>query len=780
MIRISCTRWMTFRRKLKIRKPNKLFLVYFFSFFVVILIPVFLMSLSSYRLVVSTVQDELSQANRNAIQQTGMSLDRFLTEVATLSVQLGLDGRVYAVARHPEDSYLLNDVQDRIKSLSAENVYVHSIQLYFKNNDRIYSSDGASFAYKDEPFNEWIRELERSEENHVWLPTSAYVNHDGNEFRIVTLARAIPVAFPEKVGYVAIHVYADHIQAIVDAADPQGRSVVRLFDADGRFITPLDADEAERSAIAERARVAIDRGAEGTVLDEAATPNLLVAFGAPLQNGWTLMSETSLAYLYEKLSYVRRVIALTGAVLLALGVAVSYYFSTTMVHPIKQLVEKSKRYQKELALPNDEAEGNALRYVSGLFDNVVGKHRALEASYKANYQAMVDRFLYHILFQKAGNAFDVDEKIAYLQLPIANRHFAVMVVEIDDYSLWSDRYSADDVGLFRFALNNISQELVSARYPNISTELNDHQIALLVNLPSIDEAHIASLRETAASLIDTTTRLLRFSVTVGIGDPAEDILQAHRSYEQAVDAVKLKVLLGPGAVVTQDDVRQRPHNEFYYPVQLERSLLNNLRTGNEANVKMYLRQLREDITSKGSVERSMIYRVYHRLLDAAIALLVENRMTAEEIFAPDAPPHEQLEKKETLDAIHEWMEQALCTIAGALPSGAKANGNVEAAIRFIEAHFTEDLSVERISDAVQLNAAYLSRIFKQDTGKTILEYLTIRRIQESKKLLLSTKRNIHEIAQAVGYNNTNSYIRFFRKYEGVTPGEFRKANRSAG
>ncbi|MFS0614453.1 helix-turn-helix domain-containing protein [Lederbergia ruris] len=57
---------------------------------------------------------------------------------------------------------------------------------------------------------------------------------------------------------------------------------------------------------------------------------------------------------------------------------------------------------------------------------------------------------------------------------------------------------------------------------------------------------------------------------------------------------------------------------------------------------------------------------------------------------------------------------------------------------------------------------------------TIVEYLTRRRLTESKILLTNSNYTIREIAAQIGYNNVNSYIRFFKKYEGITPGEYRK------
>jgi two-component system response regulator YesN len=89
-------------------------------------------------------------------------------------------------------------------------------------------------------------------------------------------------------------------------------------------------------------------------------------------------------------------------------------------------------------------------------------------------------------------------------------------------------------------------------------------------------------------------------------------------------------------------------------------------------------------------------------------------------------------------------------------------------------NFTMDLSLDMIASQVNLNPTYLSRSFKQHIGKTIVEYLTIKRLEASKKQLTDSDLNIKEIALSLGYNNINSYIRYFKKYEGITPGEYRK------
>ena len=68
----------------------------------------------------------------------------------------------------------------------------------------------------------------------------------------------------------------------------------------------------------------------------------------------------------------------------------------------------------------------------------------------------------------------------------------------------------------------------------------------------------------------------------------------------------------------------------------------------------------------------------------------------------------------------------------------------------------------------------MRKIVKQETGKSLLDLINNARIEKAKVLLRETSMYIKEIAEDVGYNNVQSLTRFFKKYEGITPGEFRE------
>lgn len=103
------------------------------------------------------------------------------------------------------------------------------------------------------------------------------------------------------------------------------------------------------------------------------------------------------------------------------------------------------------------------------------------------------------------------------------------------------------------------------------------------------------------------------------------------------------------------------------------------------------------------------------------------------------------------------------------------SSNVERAISFIAGNYMRDLSLDDVAKAVYLSSGYLSIIFKEETGYTVLEYITYVRMQKAKGLLLKMPAlKVKDIAEQLGYNNVQSFLRYFKKYYGETPMAFRK------
>ena len=96
------------------------------------------------------------------------------------------------------------------------------------------------------------------------------------------------------------------------------------------------------------------------------------------------------------------------------------------------------------------------------------------------------------------------------------------------------------------------------------------------------------------------------------------------------------------------------------------------------------------------------------------------------------------------------------------------------AIRYMNRHLFEELSVQEVAASVSLSSSHFSRQFKAKTGYSPYEYIILRRIDKAKYLLTSTQLSVKEIAYATGYNSEENFIHSFRSNVGIAPGLFRK------
>lgn len=93
---------------------------------------------------------------------------------------------------------------------------------------------------------------------------------------------------------------------------------------------------------------------------------------------------------------------------------------------------------------------------------------------------------------------------------------------------------------------------------------------------------------------------------------------------------------------------------------------------------------------------------------------------------------------------------------------------------YIRAHYPEKLTVEWLAAVVGLSPKYLIRIFKKETGMTLMEYLTRARLDAACNLLENTTKSICEISEAVGYSDALYFSKVFRNTYGISPRTYRQ------
>lgn len=103
------------------------------------------------------------------------------------------------------------------------------------------------------------------------------------------------------------------------------------------------------------------------------------------------------------------------------------------------------------------------------------------------------------------------------------------------------------------------------------------------------------------------------------------------------------------------------------------------------------------------------------------------------------------------------------------------SGTIRKAIGYMSQHYAEPISVSDVSASLHVSDSYLSRVFKKDTGTTVMSYLLLIRMKEAKKLLRGSEYKICEVASLVGFASSQYFSKVFSRYVGISPMDYRRS-----
>jgi two-component system, response regulator YesN len=132
-----------------------------------------------------------------------------------------------------------------------------------------------------------------------------------------------------------------------------------------------------------------------------------------------------------------------------------------------------------------------------------------------------------------------------------------------------------------------------------------------------------------------------------------------------------------------------------------------------------------------------------------------------------------VEKQQRAGMIEKVVDNKLVDVSAQNPSNRIP---IREALDYINNNLKNDLTQKEVADHVHLNPSYLSVLFKEHVKLTFSEYVTRRRIQRAKELLMSTNLPIVDIAEESGYKTAKYFIKIFKEIEGETPSAYRKNN----
>jgi len=265
-------------------------------------------------------------------------------------------------------------------------------------------------------------------------------------------------------------------------------------------------------------------------------------------------------------------------------------------------------------------------------------------------------------------------------------------------------------------------------------------------------------------------------VTVGIGRICKDIENIKISYKEALRALKYKLYQGKNEIISINNVKL-DSEELYYYYQSEKKqmIINNLKIGNYADVEEIVNNMCSEILNNKNLSYDYVQVIFTKVVNSVLELIVKLGRTVSEVFNRECDLYKELSSRETIEDMRTWLLEVCRAVTDTVNDINKnrANRNIEKMLEFIDENLHKDISLREAAEFIGLSSGYASSIFKEHLGVNYIDYLNGKRVERAKQLLKETRVNIREIGFKVGFNNIQTFLRTFRKFEGVTPGQYR-------
>jgi YesN/AraC family two-component response regulator len=267
---------------------------------------------------------------------------------------------------------------------------------------------------------------------------------------------------------------------------------------------------------------------------------------------------------------------------------------------------------------------------------------------------------------------------------------------------------------------------------------------------------------------------LNIDVFIGISSMSDRILNASNAYQEAGKALEYRIIKKSSPVLIYDELTEFLKGRILITPEVEDIMLNYLSISDGSSLKRYIEGFLYNAYNDNNI--NIIY-------DASIEiLLIINKFSASNI---DHKSREQndyftiksLLQKEDFSEIIDFLINYLDYSLGQIKSNNEQSSNiiVEKVKKYINEHYSEEITLTKLSEVVYVNPTYLCRLFKAKSGENYMDYLTRVRIEHAKELLSDLSLRIYDISDLVGYKSRKYFGKTFKDITNQTPKEYRNS-----
>ena len=472
----------------------------------------------------------------------------------------------------------------------------------------------------------------------------------------------------------------------------------------------------------------------------------------------------------KDLHSLRMYLAILTAAGILLGAAVFVYAKKRNYDPIRQLflLLKSKNAAEAM---EDQDE---IRLIERTVQRITRESEEMKSAVSQQYPVMRNNLLISLMAgtQDAG---EVCEKLQTLDIVFAEPNFFSLLLdlEIDE----TEESSVQQERLLAYAaITNISQDLFRMIGSVYSGESPDGLLYLLVNTGLAPSEAEELIYKTASELISLMNHLFGIQMTIGMSACHQGTEQISRAGMEAGKALKNRFVQG-GNTVCAYKSSAIAFGGYYYPLELEQKLINYVSVGDREQSEQILQTIYQlnfkDVLQPPKFVNCLLFDILGTVLKIMADLDIDSSL----IFPNGDSVEREMLKCSTVAEMFGVLSRAIERVCEVSNANKRSSSTqlMEKIQRFIDENYCSDsICITLIADAVEITPTYLSHLFKENTGESVMRYIEQRRMEKAKQLLEETSLTVNEIALQTGFTNSAVLIRTFKKLNGITPGQYRQ------
>jgi len=653
----------------------------------------------------------------------------------------------------PKDAYDHYVLQKKLIELSATLPFSNTIYIYNEAEERLISDLGS---YAPESFGDadYLMSSYAGDDSDGWHDPRpfAYSALDEHKQQVISLMKYYRIG-NETRGALVVNVYEHSLMEYLNTLNDNAFTTIRLLNG----TNPQAESGTESAAIMVRSDY----------------------------TGWSFASEGVDDEGYNTLSLFSNawMIILVVIIILAL---LGFTIVTHMHYkPIQSIMAKvghfTNRKNEELSI---KGANNEFTFIEMALDHLLKRSLDYDSLHKEDSLLRQQRLFHDLLagHQRLSDA-EFKRQLADLNLPHSYDRLGVIVVEIDHYASFTERYEVKDQHLLKFVIESAFLDI--GRNNNMfiwKAWTEPHRVAFVAHHVYSDPLSGRPTQEFAEEFRKWINHNLKLTVTIGVGTDAASIRAIAGAYRNALDKLALKVSIGTNTIIDDARSAEKLSLDNYAYLQALESAAQSFRM-NDSDWREKLTAIFRELRKMRFAKQDMAAFVssFTLQLDKAMSALSTG---IQELWRVDYQPRFARldEQAETLDELEERLLNVMTMFEARVDEDRRARRHhsiAQQAKAYIDTHYADsNLSLSRVSDHLKLQPSALSQLFKEELGEKFIDYVLKIRMQHARQLLIDTDDPIQSIAEQVGYHNVISFYRAFKKIQDYPPGEYRNMYRT--